>query len=103
MDQVNDEFESQQDAPAEPLDPLRSAENEDASHEDEQGHALLPPSREPDTSQVDLGPHHSVEPEPPVARPHVEADIDVDAAARRARPRQYEQNRTSAAQRVRHS
>ena len=70
MDQVNDEFEPQQDAP------LRSAENEDASHEDEQGHALPPPSREPDTSQVDLGPHHSVEPEPPVARPHVEADID---------------------------
>ena len=40
MDQVNDEFEPQQDAPAEPLDPLRSAENEDASREDEQGHAL---------------------------------------------------------------
>ena len=32
MDQVNDESEPQQDAPAEPLDHLRSAENEDASH-----------------------------------------------------------------------
>ena len=46
-------------------------ENEDASHEDEQGHALPPPSREPDTTQVDLRHHHSVEPEPPVLRPHV--------------------------------
>ena len=42
MDQGNDESGPQQDAPAELLDPLRSAENEDASHEDEQGHALPP-------------------------------------------------------------
>ena len=40
MDQVNDESEPHQDAPAEPLDHLRPAENEDASHEDEQTHAL---------------------------------------------------------------
>ena len=40
MDQVNDESEPQQDAPAEPFDHLRPAENEDASHEDEQAHAL---------------------------------------------------------------
>ena len=42
MDQVNDESGPQQDAPAEPLDPLRSAENEDVSHEDEQGHGTSP-------------------------------------------------------------
>ena len=76
MNQVNDESGPQQDAPAEPFDPLRFAENEDASHEDEQGHALPLPSREPDTSQADPGPHHSVELEPPVAQPHVEVDLD---------------------------
>ena len=63
MDHVNDESG-------------RSAENEDASHEDEQGHVHSPPSREHDTSQADPGPHHAVELEPPVAEPHVEADLD---------------------------
>ena len=89
MDQVNNESGPQQDVPAEHLNPLRSAENEDASHEDEQEHALPPPSGEPDTPQVDLGPHHSVEPEPPVARPHVE-EQDQDNMNRigRVRPRE---------------
>ena len=96
MDQVNDESGPQQDAPAEPLDPLRSAENEDASHEDEQGHALPPPSREPDTSQARLGPLHSVELEPPVARLHVEADIDESLQ----RPEERDQDNMN---RVRHS
>ena len=97
MDQVNDEFEPQQDAPAEPLNPLRSAENEDDSHEDEQEHALPPPSGEPDTSQVDLGPHHTVEPEPPVARPHVEADIDESMQ----RPEERDQDNMNRMGRVR--
>ena len=97
MDQVNDESEPQQDAPAEPLDHLRSAENEDASHEDEQGHALPPPSREPDTTQVDLRHHHSVEPEPPVARPHVEADIDESMQ----RPEERDQDNMNRIGRVR--
>ena len=97
MDQVNDESGPQQDAPAEPLDPLRSAENEDASHEDEQGHAPPPPSREPDTSQADLGPHHSVELEPPVAQPHVEADLDESMQ----RPEERDQDNMNRIGRVR--
>ena len=76
MDQVDDESGSQQDAHAEPLDPLRSAENEDASHEDEQRHALSLSSREPDTSQADPGPQRSAGPEPLDARLHVEANPD---------------------------
>ena len=96
MDQVNNESGPQQDAPAETLNPLRSAENEDASHEDEQEHALPPPSGEPDTSQVDLGLHHSVEPEPPVARPHVE-EQDQDNMNRigRVRPRESDTRETA--------
>ena len=92
MDQVNYESGPQQDAPAEPLDHLRSAENEDASHEDEQGHALPPPSREPDTTQVDFGHHHSVEP-----RPHVEADIDESMQ----RPEERDQDNMNRIGRVR--
>ena len=97
MDQVNDESGPQQDAPAEPLDPLRSAENEDASHEDEQGHAPLPPSREPDTSQANLGPHHSVEQDQPVAQPHVEADLDESTQ----RPEERDQDNMDRTGRVR--
>ena len=67
------------------------------STRDEQGHALHPPSREPDTSQVDLGPHHSVEPEPPVARPHVEADIDESMQ----RPEERDQDNMNRIGRVR--
>ena len=97
MDQVNDGSEPQHDAPAEPLDHLRSAENEDASYEDEQRHALPPPSREPDTTQVDLRHHHSVEPEPLVARPHVEAGIDESMQ----RPEERDQDNMNRIGRVR--
>ena len=95
MDQVNDESEPHQDAPAEPFDHLRPAENEDASHEDEQTHALPAPSREPDTTQVDLRHHHSVE--PPVARPLVEADIDESMQ----RPEERDQDNMNRIGRVR--
>ena len=61
------------------------------------GHALHPPSREPDTTQVDLGHHHSVEPEPPVARPHVEADIDESMQ----RPEERDQDNMNRIGRVR--
>ena len=60
-------------------------------------HALPPPSREPDTSQADLGPHHSVELEPPVARPHVEVDIDESMQ----RPEERDQDNMNRIGRVR--
>ena len=60
-------------------------------------HALPPPSREPDTSQVDLGPHHSVEPESSVVRPHVEADIDESMQ----RPEERDQDNLNRIGRVR--
>ena len=97
MVQVNDESGPQQDKTAEPLDTLRSVENEDASHEDEQGHAPLPPSREPDTSQANLGPHHSVELDLPVAQPHVEADLDESMQ----RPEERDQDNMNRIGRVR--